>query len=207
MFTIAHLSNKIGGTIALDQSVQNLPNPQAIELMSLSVSPEAVMSIKVLLVDGSDVMRSAIRQLLKKDLGIEVIGTATSFAETLVLTAALKPDVLLMDPHMPDEREYTPKLVKSQIVLHTKCIVAISFWNDDDAKALAKSFGAHVLLDKMNLSSELIPAIKQFCPTVSIPKTANSFRIDSKRPASPSIEERLDAAQSLSAESPFVIEY
>jgi hypothetical protein len=35
------------------------------------------MSIKLLLVDGSDVMRSAIRQLLKKELGIEVIGTAT----------------------------------------------------------------------------------------------------------------------------------
>ena len=54
------------------------------------------MSIKVLLVDGSDVMRSAIRQLLKNELGIEVIGTASSFAEALVLTAAWKPDVLLM---------------------------------------------------------------------------------------------------------------
>jgi len=32
------------------------------------------MSIKVLLADGSDVMRSAIRQLLEKELGIEVIG-------------------------------------------------------------------------------------------------------------------------------------
>jgi len=46
------------------------------------------MSIKVLLVDGSDVMRSAIRQLLKKELEIEVIGTATSFADTLALAAA-----------------------------------------------------------------------------------------------------------------------
>jgi len=146
------------------------------------------MSIKVLLVDGSDVMRSAIRQLLKKELGIEVIGTATSFAETLVLTAALKPDVLLIDPHMPDEREYTPKLVKSQILLHTKCVVAISLWKDADTKALAGSFGAHVLLDKMNLYSDLIPAIKQFCPSVIIPKTANSFRKDSQHPASPTIE-------------------
>ena len=126
----------------------------------------------------------------KTNSAFEVIGTATSFAETIALTAALKPDVLLMDPHMPDEREYTPKLVKSQILLHTKCIVAISLWNDADTKALAQSFGAHVLLDKMNLYSELIPAIKQFCPSVSIPKTADSFRIDSKRPASPSIEER-----------------
>jgi len=152
------------------------------------------MSIKVLLVDSSDVMRSAIRQLLKNELGIELIGTATSFAETLVLTAALKPDVLLMDPHMPDEREYPPALVKSQILLHTKCIVAISLWNDDDAKALARSFGARVLLDKMNLYSDLLPAIKQFCPSVSIAETADSFRKDSRRPARPSIEERLDAA-------------
>ena len=131
------------------------------------------MSIKVLLVDDSDVMRSAIRQLLKKEeLGIEVIGTATSFAEALALTAALKPDVLLTDLHMPDEREFTPELVKSQVLLHTKCIVAMSLWNDDEAKALAKSFGAHVLVDKMNLYAELIPAIKQFCPGVGIPDNA-----------------------------------
>jgi DNA-binding NarL/FixJ family response regulator len=152
------------------------------------------MSIKVLLVDGSDVMRSAIRQLLKNDLGIEVIGTANSFAETIALTAALKPDVVLMDPHMPDEREYTPGFVKSQILLHTKCIVAISLWSDDDTKTLAKTFGAHVLLDKMNLYSELIPAIKQYCPSVIIPKTVNSFRNGSKSPASVPVEETLDAA-------------
>ena len=152
------------------------------------------MSIKLLLVDGSGVMRSAIRQLLKTELGIEVIGTATSFAETIALTAALKPDVLLMDPHMPDEREYKPAFVKSQILLHTKCIVAISLWSDDDTKTLAQTFGAHVLLDKMNLYSELIPAIKQFCPSVIIPKTEHSLRKDSKRPPSSSIGERLDAA-------------
>ena len=152
------------------------------------------MSIKVLLVDGSDVMRSAIRQLLKNELGIEVIGTATGFAETIALTAALKPDVLLMDPHMPDEREYKPALVKSQIRLHTKCIVAMSLWNDDDTRTLAESFGAHVLLDKMNLYSELIPAIKRFCPSVSIPETANSFKKDSSWSASASMEEGLGAA-------------
>src|ERR1700731_2447005 len=173
---------------------KNSPTQEAIELTSLSVSPEAVMSIKVLLVDDSDVMRSAIRQSLKKELGIEVIGIASSFAETLVLTAALKPDVLLMDPHMPDEREYKPALVKSQILLHTKCIVAISLWNDDDTRTLAKTFGAHVLLDKMNLYSELIPALKRFCPSVSIPETANSFKGDSGWRASASMEEGLDAA-------------
>lgn len=109
----------------------------------------------------------------RKTSEIEVVGTAATFAEGLQLTAALKPDVVLMDLHMSEEREYAPELVKSQILLHTKCIVAISLWNDDEAKALAHSFGAHVLLDKMNLYSELIPAIKQFCPSVSIPEVSH----------------------------------
>jgi hypothetical protein len=37
-------------------------------------------------------------------------------------------------------------------------------WNDEQAKALAKRFGARVLLDKVNLYSELIPAIKRNSP-------------------------------------------
>jgi DNA-binding NarL/FixJ family response regulator len=152
------------------------------------------MGIKVLLIDGSDVMRSAIRQFLKKELGIEVIGTANSFAEGMALTGALKPDVVLMDPHMPDEREYKPAWVKSQILLHTQCIVAMSLWNDADTRTLAETFGAHVLLDKMNLYTELIPAIKKFCPSVSISETANFLRKDSRRPASASMEEGLGAA-------------
>jgi DNA-binding NarL/FixJ family response regulator len=144
------------------------------------------MSIRLLLVDNSDVMRSAIRQLLKKDLGIEVIGTATSFAEGLALTAALKPDVLLMDLHMQDERGYPPELVKSQVHLHTKCIVAMSLLKDGEAKALAESFGAHVLLDKMKLYSELIPAIKLHCPDVRIPEIADPLGDGIEGPSLPS---------------------
>lgn len=152
------------------------------------------MSITLLVLDDSDVMRAAIRQLLTKELGIEVVGKATSFAEGLALTAALKPDVLLMDLHLSDEREYPPELVKSQILLHTKCIVAISRWNDDEAKALAEKFGAHVLLDKMNLYWELFPAIKQFCPeAVAIPEIAKPFSKPSERTPSTTMGTRLDA--------------
>ncbi|MDP9337575.1 MAG: hypothetical protein M3P45_01770, partial [Acidobacteriota bacterium] len=40
-------------------------------------------------------------------------------------------------------------------------IVAVSFSNDDEAKNLAESYGAAALLDKMNLYSDMIPAIMQ----------------------------------------------
>jgi CheY-like chemotaxis protein len=124
---------------------------------------------------------------LRMNPGSNWVAEATSFAETLQLAAGLKPDVLLLDLHMRDEREYSPELVKSQILLHTKCVVAISLYNDDDARALAESFGAHVLLDKMKLYSELIPAIKQFCPSVSIARIAEPLGKSVKRPSTPSI--------------------
>jgi DNA-binding NarL/FixJ family response regulator len=122
------------------------------------------LSIKVLLADDSDVMRRAIVKLLNEEPSTELVGEAKGFAETIQLANKLRPDVLVMDLHMSDEREYSPESVKCQVSTHAGCIVAISVWNDENAKALAKRFGARVLLDKVNLYSELISAIKLNCP-------------------------------------------
>lgn len=156
------------------------------------------MSIKVLLADSSDVMRIAIIRVLNEEPLIELVGEANSFAETLQLTAALKPDVLVLDPHMPDEREYPAGSVTAQVLLNAKCVVAISFWNDADARDLAETFGASTLLDKTKLYSELIPAIVQFRPQVVIPvvtpRITQTFGKPSKRLAAAVVEARLDAA-------------
>ena len=129
------------------------------------------MSIKVLLADGNAVMRCVIAKVLKEELAVELVGESTNFAESLQMTAALKPDVLLLELHFDDEREYPAEVVKAQVLLHAKCVLAISLWNDTEAKALAESRGAAVLLDKAKLYSELIPAVKQFCPKVTALKT------------------------------------
>jgi chemotaxis response regulator CheB len=63
------------------------------------------MSIRVLLADGNDVMRPVIVKVLKEEPAVELVGEATSFAETLQMTAALKPDVLLLELHFDDERD------------------------------------------------------------------------------------------------------
>ena len=123
------------------------------------------MSIKVLLADDSDVMRRAIVKLLNEEPSTELVGEAKGFAETIQLANELRPDVLVMDLHMSDEREYSPESVRFQLSMQSGCIVAISVWNDEKANALAERFGARVLLDKVNLYSQLIPAIKQNCPS------------------------------------------
>lgn len=125
--------------------------------------PGGCLPIKVLLADDSDVMRRAIVKLLKEEPSTELVGEAKGFAQTIQLACALKPDILLMDLHMSDEGDYPPESVKVQLSVDARCVLAISLWNDDKAKALAERFGARALLDKANLYSELIPAIKQTC--------------------------------------------
>ncbi len=115
------------------------------------------MPIKVLLADDSDVMRLAIRRILEEERRIEVIGEAGTFAKTVQMICDLKPEVLLLDLHMAEKREFAPELVKAQ--LGRVCTLAVSFSNDDEARQLAESYGAVKLLDKMTLFNEIVPAI------------------------------------------------
>jgi DNA-binding NarL/FixJ family response regulator len=78
------------------------------------------MSIKVLLADDNAIVRRTILGLLKDEPRIEIAGEATCFAETLQRTAALNPDVVLIDLQMKDKREYPPEVVKPQILLGTQ---------------------------------------------------------------------------------------
>jgi hypothetical protein len=73
------------------------------------------------------------------------------------LIADVKPEVLLLDLLMAQKREFAPELVKAQ--LGCVCTLAVSFANDDEARELAKSYGAVTLLDKMELFAEMIPSI------------------------------------------------
>jgi DNA-binding NarL/FixJ family response regulator len=120
-------------------------------------SKEKAMPIRVLLADDSDFMRSAIRRILQEERRIKVVGEAGTFAKTVQMIGDLKPEVLLLDLHMAEKREFTPELVKAQ--LGCVCTLAVSFSNDHEARELAKSYGAVTLLDKMKLFGEMIPAI------------------------------------------------
>lgn len=108
-------------------------------------------------------MRTPILRLLQEGTSVELIGEARGFAETIRLCAALKPDIPLLDLHMDDEHEFPPQVVREQLLQSVKCILAISVWNDEKAHALAASLGGKTLLDKANLYSTLIPAIKHHC--------------------------------------------
>jgi chemotaxis response regulator CheB len=104
---------------------------------------------------------AARRQTLEP--AIKLLGEASNFSEAISMTAALRPDVIVLDLHMPDDRSFNPAFVKAN--LSGARVLAMSLSSDceseDETRLLAESFGAVTMLDKAKLNDELIPAILQ----------------------------------------------
>ena len=60
------------------------------------------MSVRVLLVDDQQLVRTGFRMILADEEGIEVVGEAGDGKDALVEAAQLKPDVIVMDIRMPN---------------------------------------------------------------------------------------------------------
>src|ERR1700722_17568313 len=117
----------------------------------------------LLLADDSEVIRKAIKRLLETEPAIQIIGEATDFAEAIQKVSKLKPDVLLLDLHMPDERTLDAEYIKAHprpLGSVIKIIgISLSGIDDQEARDLAAVLGASTVLEKSRFYDELIPAI------------------------------------------------
>ncbi len=59
------------------------------------------MTIRVLVVDDQDLLRTAFRVLIESEDDLEVVGEAADGAQAVALAATTKPDVIVMDIRMP----------------------------------------------------------------------------------------------------------
>jgi len=91
------------------------------------------------------------------------LGEASNFAEAISMTAALKPDVVLLDLHMPDDRSFNPEFVKANLSGARVLAMSLSgdYESEEETRLLAERFGAVAILDKAKLYDQLIPAILQ----------------------------------------------
>ena len=60
------------------------------------------MTIRVLIADDHDIVRSGLRMLLLAEPDIEIVGEASSGREAVEMALDLRPDVVVMDVQMPD---------------------------------------------------------------------------------------------------------
>lgn len=119
------------------------------------------MPITVLLADDTEFMRKAIRRLLESEPEIEIVGEVADFAEAVKIMAMVKPQLVVMDLHLPRTSRVSSAAVRAAFASGESQLLAISIWNDEDSKALAVEYGSTILLEKRSLVTELIPAIKR----------------------------------------------
>jgi DNA-binding NarL/FixJ family response regulator len=120
------------------------------------------MCVRVFLADDAAVMRRAIQRLLSDREDISVVGEASTFYETIEKTAALHPDLIILDLNLPYRNHIAPSEAKR--LLNGAKVLAITLGTDDLKEELLASVGAVRLLDKMELANELIPAILELAP-------------------------------------------
>ncbi len=115
------------------------------------------MPIKVLIADDHVFYREGVRALLSNVPEIEVVGEASHGEEATAKSAALAPDVILMDIKMPGTNgiEATRKITQQQKV----GILVITMFDDDDSVFAAMRAGARGYLLKDADKDELVRAI------------------------------------------------
>jgi len=91
------------------------------------------MSIRVLLVDDQQLVRTGFRMILADEEGIEVVGEAANGQEAIEAAASLAPDVVVMDVRMPvmDGVEATRRLAGAEPGAGPKVLVLTTFDADE----------------------------------------------------------------------------
>lgn len=111
-------------------------------------------TLRILIVDDSALVRSALRELLESDPDIHVVGEAENGRQALLLATSLHPDVITMDVRMPvmDGLETTEQLMAYN---PTPVLAITSLYSRDDVDISFKMLGAGALevMEKPDLSS------------------------------------------------------
>ncbi|PFG38804.1 LuxR family two component transcriptional regulator [Georgenia soli] len=117
------------------------------------------MSVRVLLADDQALLRMGFRMVLEAEDDLEVVGEAADGDAAVRMTAALSPDVVLMDVRMPGTNglDATARIVAEQPA--SKVLILTTFDVDEYAFAGLRA-GASGFLLKDTRPADLVQAIR-----------------------------------------------
>jgi DNA-binding NarL/FixJ family response regulator len=114
-------------------------------------------AIRVVIADGQALLRAGVRLLLEADDRIAVVGEAATGEETVALVERVRPDVVMMDTHLPglDSVETTRQMVSQSGV----AVMLLTAGDGDKRIFAALRAGASGLLPKDTEPTQLVQAI------------------------------------------------
>jgi len=114
--------------------------------------------LRVPIADDHPVFRGGLRALLSTDAGFEVVAEAAGGAEAIQLAAAARPDVVLMDLHMPDVDgvDATAQIVREN---PETAVLVLTMFDDDDSVFAAMRAGARGYVLKGTNQAHILHAI------------------------------------------------
>lgn len=121
-------------------------------LVTMQQPPQSAQ--RVLIVDDSVAFRQALRMLLERTAGIELVGEAEDGEQAVAQTAAVTPDVVLIDMVMPRVNGLAAtRLIKAQAP--GTYVVLLSIQGEESVRRAAADAGADDFAWKGNLHFEL----------------------------------------------------
>ncbi|HLG68926.1 MAG TPA: response regulator [Chloroflexota bacterium] len=149
----------------------------------ISPRPQPGQPARVLVVDGSQLVRRGLIRTLREAPGLVVAGEAASVQEALERARELKPDLVLMDIRLSDGSGIDAcRLIRSERPL-TRVVMLTSF-ADDEAVLNSVLAGASGYLLKQDDASQLISSLQRVAAGESLlsPDSVNSAMKLVRRP-------------------------
>jgi DNA-binding NarL/FixJ family response regulator len=116
--------------------------------------------IRVLIVDDMETFRERFREVLSIDPAIEVVGMASSGEEAVAIAFKQRPDVVLMDVIMEDDRAGIIAAMQICTALSSVKIIMSTVLEDDETVFNAFQIGAVDYLLKNAQPDEILSAVK-----------------------------------------------
>jgi DNA-binding NarL/FixJ family response regulator len=119
------------------------------------------VTIRLLLADDQDLVRTGVRMILETEPDLEIVGEARDGREAVAKARRLRPDVVLMDIRMPDVDGVaaTAELTALEPPLATRVLILTTYDLDEYVFAALRAGAAGFLL-KHAPSDELVAAVR-----------------------------------------------
>jgi DNA-binding NarL/FixJ family response regulator len=119
------------------------------------------VTISVFVLDDHEIVRRGIRQLLKAEADIDVVGEAGTAAKAMAMIPALRPQVAILDVRLPDGNGISVcRDIRSAVTPPPACLMLTSY-SDDEALFGAIMGGAAGYMLKQVSGNDIVGAVRR----------------------------------------------